>query len=199
VAVFLELVADFGFGCFIGSAGGYFYVSYVYGTPQEGAAGQDDGFPLDLFPARGFDSANLAVFDDQSGHGAFMDLQPLLPRDDSLHSPGVSIFVALNAVGLNGRAFPCVEDSELDSGVVRIPGHFSPERIELEDDMGLGHPADGRIAGHTGDSAPGEGDQEGFGAQFGCGERGFAPGMTCTHNDYVKGALHFPMQKVEKI
>jgi hypothetical protein len=65
-----------------------------------------------------------------------------LVEEDGLKSTGIVRLVALNPVGTDGRSATCVEHPVLETGEIRIDGHFAAKGVEFENEMGLGQSAD---------------------------------------------------------
>jgi hypothetical protein len=83
------------------------------------------------------------------------------------------------------RPLARVQAPELDAGLVDGAGHLAAQRVDLLDQVPLGHAADGGVAGHGRDGLdlPRE-DQRGQAHARG-GERGLAPGVAGAHDDHV--------------
>ena len=110
----------------------------------------------------------------------------VLGLQNGTHAGGIGGFVALSSVGANSRAFPHVENPELDARAVRVQGHFAAQGIQLKHHMRFGHSADGGIAGHSGHGAQIHGDKGGSDPHP-CGRQGrLATGMASADHQNVK-------------
>ena len=72
--------------------------------------------------------------------------------DGQLGQELVGLLVALGAGAVHRRALAPVEQAELDRGRVGEHPHRAAERVDLADDLPLGHAADRRVAAHLADA-----------------------------------------------
>ena len=79
----------------------------------------------------------------------------------------VVLLVALDARGLDGGPFGCVEEPELDTSHIRGDAHLSAEGIDLANDLSLGLSADGWVTAHLCDGVDIPSQQENVGAHAG--------------------------------
>src|SRR5262249_37900294 len=91
------------------------------------------------------------VLHDQLRHLSLFDLQIRLALQDFAHLETVLLLVALGARRPDGRPARGVKQTKLDSDCICDFAHDSAQGIHFPDQMTLGDPADGRIAGHLGD------------------------------------------------
>ena len=108
-------------------------------TAQKGARRQDDclgrypaaiGQLQALHPSATMGNPNRAALDH---------LETGLSADNGLHSAGIQFLVALYPVGLHGRAFPRIQGSELQPGIIRIARDFPSQGIEFRNNMRFSH------------------------------------------------------------
>ena len=86
---------------------------------------------------------------------------------------------------MHRRALPRIEHPELDARRVdRLP-HQSPQRVDLADDVPLGHTTDRRIAAHLPDGVEVGRQQRRMSAHPRGGGCGFGSGMSGADNDNV--------------
>jgi len=70
--------------------------------------------------------------------------------------------------------------------------HFSSQGIDLLYELAFGNPSNRGIARHVGDRIEINGKEEYITPHSGCRQRRFAPCMTTTHDDDIKGR-QFPI------
>jgi hypothetical protein len=88
--------------------------------------------------------------------------------------------------GLDSAAAAPVKEPELDPRFVGQEPHKAAERVNLPDEVPLGEPADGRIAGHLGDVLEIHRDQADFDTHSARSGRGLAAGMSRTDHDDIE-------------
>ena len=97
----------------------------------------------------------------------------------------VAPLVGLRPRTVHGRAFAAVEQAELQAGRVdRLP-HGAAQRIDLADDLPLGHAADRRVAAHLGDRVQVDRQQRRARSHAGGGQGRLGAGVSGTHHDDV--------------
>src|SRR6478609_7418209 len=85
---------------------------------------------------------------NQLSHFSLLDEQIRLAFQDFPHFQAVLLLVALGARRPHGRTARGIEQAELDPDGVRDFAHDSAQRVHFADQMALGDPAHGRVAGH---------------------------------------------------
>jgi len=112
-------------------------------------------------------------------------IQVFLRFDDAFQFGLIRPLVGLCPGAVHGRAFAAVQQAELDArGVDGLP-HRSAQRIDLADDMALGHASDRRIATHLRHGVRIRRQQGRASAHPGCGQRRFGAGVTGPDNDHI--------------
>ena len=94
------------------------------------------------------DAADPPILDDETFDEALQQMEALLLLHDGLHREAVELLVALEAGGLDGRAFGGVQQAEVDGGLVGDPAHLTAQGVDLLDELALGEAADRGVAGH---------------------------------------------------
>jgi hypothetical protein len=92
---------------------------------------------------------------------------------------------------MDGWSFGAIEQTELDTGLVRNPAHQAVERIDLANQMTLAEPTNGRIARHFADGGRLVGDERGLGAHACSSSSSLATRVAAADNNDIKmGAGH---------
>ncbi len=117
-------------------------------------------------------------------------MEVLLLLQDGLHGQTVELLVALEAGGLDGRAFGGVQEAEVDGGLVGDPAHLAAQGVDLLDELALGKTPDGGVAGHQRDGVEIDVEQERLAAHPGRRERGLAARMPSPDHDDVIFPAH---------
>jgi hypothetical protein len=86
--------------------------------------------------------------------------QVWLVEDNGLHPAGIVRFVALHAVGSDGRTSTRVEHPVLQPGEIRVNRHFAAKGIQFEYKVGLCQPPYRRVARHATKMGQGLGDKK---------------------------------------
>ena len=102
-----------------------------------------------------------------------------------LHGEAVELFVCLGPECLDGRSLAGVQHLYLDEGPVNVLGHLTAQGIYLADQVALGWPANGGVAGHQCSIIQVHGEQEGLAAYAGCCQGCLAAGVTCPNHNYI--------------
>ncbi len=103
------------------------------------------------------------------------------------HRLAVAALVGLGPGRAHRRALRRVEPAELDAGGVDDLGHRAAERVDLLDQVALGHAADRRVARHLRDQLERAGQDQRARAQPRGGQRGLAAGVAGADDDHVVG------------
>jgi hypothetical protein len=101
----------------------------------------------------------------------------------------VEIAVGLRSRGLDCRPAAAIEQAKLDSGGVDDLAHNPAQSVYFANKMAFGNPADGRVAAHHTYRVHIEGDECSSRADAGRDISGFASGVSCADDDYVKARL----------
>jgi hypothetical protein len=105
-----------------------------------------------LGPSTAADARDPATLDkDRLGH-LLPEAQSLLPFDGQLGERLISLLVTLRARTVHRGAFAPIQEPELDRRGVGQKPHRTAERVDLADDLPLGHPSDSRVAAHLADA-----------------------------------------------
>jgi hypothetical protein len=75
----------------------------------------------------------------------------------------------LDTKGSHRRAFACIDETELDAGLIRVPRHFPAQRIDFLYQMSFGNSSDRRVTRHLRDSVAIHGEQQGARPHARCG------------------------------
>jgi len=86
---------------------------------------------------------------------------------------------------MNGGTFAGVEYTELDPGRVDTRGHFSPERVDLPNQLAFTDPANSRVAGHEGNRVQTDRDQERSATHPRRGQGCLASSVSCPDHYHV--------------
>ncbi len=125
-------------------------------------------------------------FDHEIDDFGLADVEAGLGFEDLAHFDAVELLVALGARAPDGGAARGVEQAELDADGVGDFAHDAAERVDLADEMALGHAADGRIAAHLRDEVEVHGDERGLEAHARGSHGGLAAGVAgADHDDIV--------------
>ncbi len=116
---------------------------------------------------------------------ALPQVEPGGMLQDFFHPGPVKGPVSLRARCPYGRALAVVQGPHLYGGLVDGPGHLSAERVYLLDEVSLGYPADGRVAGHLADGVEVQCNDEGRKPRARRREGCFAPGVSRADDYYV--------------
>ena len=117
-----------------------------------------------------------------------------LRLDNPLHLLLIRLLVGLCPRAVHGRAFAAIEQAELDAGGVDRPAHRAPQRVDLADNLPLGHAADRRIATHLRHGIAVGGQQSRARPHPRRGQRRFTAGMAGADDEdveFVKRGHHF--------
>ena len=161
----------------------------------------DDGPGVEARPASRDDSRDPTSVVDEILRHAFDELEVRRFGEGLRSEPRVERLVALCPRTPHRRAARAIEDLELDPRGVGEAPHQAAERVDLPDELPLREAADRRVARHPRDRREISGEERGRPTHAGRRVGRFAAGVTGAHDDHVerRRAVHFPMQKVEKI
>ena len=93
--------------------------------------------------------------------------------------------VGLGSRPVHGGALAAVEHAEVDAGLVDGPAHDAAQRVDLANDLPLGHATNGRVAAHLGHRIEVVGEQDRLGAHPRSGQCGLAAGMARSDDDDI--------------
>ena len=142
------------------------------------------------------------VFRHQPFDHLLPDAEIRLLLDDALHFELVGLFVGLGPGAVHRRPLAAVEHAELDARGVDRAAHLAAERVDLADDLPLGHAADGRVAAHLADGVEVHGQERGLRAESRRGQRRLAAGMAGPDDDDIEIVLrrnHPPVPGLRRI
>jgi hypothetical protein len=125
------------------------------------------------------------VFHDQLGHFSLLDKEIRLALQHLAHFQAVLLLVTLSARRPHGRTTGGIEQPELYPDSVSNFAHDSAQRVHFADEMPLGDPAHGRIAGHLRDQVDIQRKQGGLQSHAGGGHRGFTAGVSGADHDNI--------------
>ncbi len=125
-------------------------------------------------------------FNDQVLDDFLSQHQILLRLDNPFHLLLVRLLVGLGARAVHGRALAAIEQAELDAGGVDCPAHRPPQRVNLADNLPLGHAADRRIATHLRHGIAVGGQQRRARPHPRRRQRRFTPGMPGADDENVE-------------
>ncbi|MNY36846.1 hypothetical protein D3C86_1713630 [compost metagenome] len=94
--------------------------------------------------------------------------------------------IRLGARGADGRPLAGVENTELDTGLVRGRRHRTAHRVHFLDQMPLANAANRRIAAHLTQRLDVMAQQQRLAAHAGGGKRGFGAGVTTTDDNDIE-------------
>lgn len=164
---------------------------------QEGAGGEDDGFPEEHGVGPGANALHGAVFDQEFLERALLEVEVGSVLNDFLHPELVGLFVGLRPRGLYGGPFAAVQHAKLDAGFVDVAGHFAAQGVDLADHMPLGDAADGRIARHLRHGVQVHREQERARAHPRGRQSGLGARVASADDEYVVGCWVDPHREEE--
>ena len=144
-------------------------VAKVQDTAQERTRGQNDRATGDDVAVLGFDCTHGAGLNLNVRSSRLNDLQLRPGRELGLHGGAVKGAITLGARALNGRTFPAIEQTELDTGGICGPAHRAIQRIDFAHQMAFAEAADSGVAGHLSDTVEAVGQEACSRAHSGCG------------------------------
>ena len=153
---------------------------------EEGSGGYNDAFGWDLAPIGQDYATELAIFETKIVGLTFQYGQMRRSFDHVAHPFGVGVFVALGPKGLYGRTFFGIECTELDAGAVAVDSHLAAQCVQFADDMRLGDPANGGVAGHSGNGQAIHGEECRVDSHAGRGQCRFASRVAGTDDDNIE-------------
>jgi hypothetical protein len=167
-------------------------------SPGHERAGTEDHRPgaidyITADPHPGDPPPRALPFDHQVLDRPLPHAQPRLAPDDPRDLPAVGVLIGLRPRPVHGWAFAAVEHAELDSGPIDRQPHHPAERVDLADDLPLGHAADGRIATQLGDCIQIARQQRRVSPHPRRRQRRLRPGMTAPDHNDVK-LVHLMIQ-----
>ena len=150
-----KIVADVDGGVFTDASAVGLLRAGVHEAAHEGAGGEDDGVGGEVsdfgFRISDLNTVDAVVVNEQLLHRGFEDVEVGEGAEQALDFAGIGVFVGLCAGASHGGAFGGIEYMELNARRVDGQGHESAERVDFFDDLSLGQPADGGVAGHPAD------------------------------------------------
>jgi hypothetical protein len=105
--------------------------------------------------------------------------------EHAAHGLAVAQLVGLGPGRAHRRALRGVQPTELDAGGVDHPRHRAAERVDLLDQVALGHAADRRVARHLRDQLERAGEHQGARAQPRRRQPRLAAGVAGADDDHV--------------
>jgi hypothetical protein len=118
---------------------------------QERAGGDNGGTSSELDPDIKIDPEHRVAVVNDADRLTLFQVQVGLTFAYPLHSPLVSLLVALRSGSSHRRSFAAIQHSKLQTCHIRSLGHLTADGINLSHELPLCGPADCRIAGHLGD------------------------------------------------
>ena len=118
------------------------------------------------------------------------------------HQCPVKRLVFLRPGRPDGRTSAGIQQSELNSRLVRNEAHDAAQCVDLANQVALRDASNGGIARHLRDQIRVHRVERGCAPHARGRMRRFASGMTCADNDYIVGLVehrYLPIQNVEKI
>jgi len=109
-------------------------------------------------PIHQFKTDNRPTRGQYADHLTLAEVEILDQFKLSPHPTPVERSVSLGSRSLDCRPAAPIQHSILNAGGVNDPSHQSAERIYLPDEMALGNPSNGRVAGHLSDQIEIEGN-----------------------------------------
>ena len=126
----------------------------------------------------------------QAINRALADCQSRLLAQRSSHGVSVQFLVALDAQGSHCRTFARIDETELDTGLIRVPRHLPAHRINFFDQMPLRYASDRRITGHLCNPVAIHREQQGARTHARRGQGGLTACMTSAHYDDINDVSH---------
>ncbi len=157
----------------------------VHQRLEEGAGGQDNGPRAIRGAAPATDARDPAPLDQERLDHLLAEGEVLLPFDGLLGQELVGFFVALRPGAVHRRALAPVQKTELDGGRVGEYPHGATQRVDLTNDLPLGHAPDRRVAAHLPGAIAVDRQQRGPATHPRRGQAGLHAGMSRTHDDDV--------------
>jgi hypothetical protein len=157
---------------------------------EEGSSRDDDRRGLNLATRPRDDSTDFGTpirsgMKSKANHLVLAQFQSWLILQRFFHCQRVEELVFLCSDCLHGWTFAGVEQAELESRTIGRSRHFSPERVDLSDDVTLARATDGGIARHVTDAVEVWRKDERRASGPRSRERGFASSMSGADDDHV--------------
>ena len=130
-------------------AGGAQHLAHDGPPVEVGAGGDDDGAAGIGGAGVRRDGDDASVLHADGDDLRLLDAQIFLALQRVLHDLLIAPPVGLGPQRVHRRAFAQVEHPVLDTGLVRRPGHFTPQRVQLPYQVAFARAADGGVAGHV--------------------------------------------------
>ncbi len=182
-----ETVAQAHRGEIAGAAGVIVARSDVHQSLEEGACGQNHLRCFEDFAELRLDAAYRTVVDDEPFDAGLTDMEVGCRLKHTLHPGAIGGLVGLRAACSDGGTLACVEEAELDPGLVDRHAHLAAECVDLAHQVALADTADSGIAGHLADVVEVQGEHERARAHPRGGESGFDTGMAGANHDNFVG------------
>ncbi len=110
----------------------------------------------------------------------------------------IQLAVGLRARGAYRRTLAPVQNTKLDTSLVRGQRHLAAERIDFPDQVTLADAADGRVAGHLPERIDAVRQQQGVGAHARSRKRGFGTRMPAADHDHIETPVKVHNRMISK-
>ena len=118
----------------------------MYETLEKGAGRQNNGLRREGLAYLRHHASDSAMLNAEAFHTALAQGEIGRGLHHSLHPLPIQGLVRLGARCANGRPLTCVQDTELNAGLINGAGHFPTKRVNLPHQMAFAHSSNGRIA-----------------------------------------------------
>jgi hypothetical protein len=106
---------------------------------KKGAGAEDHGAAANQLSTLETCAGNAPLLDDHIDNLCLENLQPIDLRQARLRCRGIEVLVVLGARRPHGGAFRPAKRFELDTGEIGQARHLPTERVDLADQLSLGH------------------------------------------------------------